>query len=74
MNLITKAIALVGLQPLAKACGVSYQSVRKWEANGRLPRTEWTGETDHARAIEIATGGKVSRKQLLASRKGAIAA
>ena len=48
---ITKAIKAVGLQPLAKACGVTYQALRKWEMKGRLPRTEWTGETDYAAKI-----------------------
>lgn len=45
---------------------VSYQAVKKWEAKGRLPRTEWTGETAYAAAIELITEGKVSRSELLA--------
>lgn len=64
-NLITRAIEIAGLQQVAAACGVSYQAVRKWEASGRLPRTEWTGESRHAEAIERATGGQVSRERLL---------
>ena len=51
INPITKAIDLAGLQSLANACGVTYQAVRKWEAAGRLPRTEWTGETEYANKI-----------------------
>lgn len=67
-NLISKAIEIAGLQPLAQACGVTYQAVRKWERAGHLPRTEWTGETNHAAAIERATKRKVLKKQLLAAR------
>lgn len=55
---ISKAIAALGLQPLAKLCGVTYQAVRKWEAAGRLPRTEWTGETDYASRISTACAEK----------------
>jgi len=64
-NLVTLAISLTSLSCVAQACGVSYQSVRKWEKNGRLPRTEWTGETEHAANIERATCGQVTREQLL---------
>lgn len=62
---LTKAIDLVGLQPLAKALGVTYQAVKKWEAKGRMPRTEWTGETNYASVIEHATNGQVTREMLL---------
>jgi predicted site-specific integrase-resolvase len=62
---LSKAIEIVGLQDLARGLGVSYQAVRKWEAAGRLPRTEWTGETEYAdRIVELASG-KVSRRRLL---------
>ena len=40
--------------PTAKACGVVYQAVQKWRAKGRLPRTEHTGETNHAERIAAA--------------------
>jgi len=62
---ISKAIEILGLGPMASVCGVSYQAVRKWEKAGRLPRTEWTGETDYANLIQVATKGKVKRKELL---------
>lgn len=65
LNLISKAIELVGLCKLAQACGVRHQSVYKWQARGRLPRSDWTGETDYASRIEIATGGRITRAQLL---------
>ncbi len=64
-NLISKAIAIVGIRKLGKACGISYQSIYRWERNGRLPRTDWTGETDYASRIEEATKGAVTRDQLL---------
>ncbi len=44
---------------------VTYQAVRKWLASGRLPRTEWTGETKYAQALSAAVGGQVSVEQLL---------
>lgn len=64
-NLISQAIELTSLTRLAKACGVTYQSVKRWEAKGRVPRTDWTGETDYASRIEEATGGRITRAQLL---------
>lgn len=50
---------------MAAGLGVTYQAIRKWESAGRLPRTEWTGETDHAAKIARMTGSKVSRRDLL---------
>ena len=72
-NLISQAIEIVGLAKLAKTLGITYQAIRKWEASGRLPRTEWTGETDYASLIEAATEGKVTKAALLSapSRKAA---
>lgn len=62
---LSQAIELVGLRAVADACGVTYQAVRKWEKTGRLPRTEWTGETDYAERIERATEGRVTKAMLL---------
>jgi hypothetical protein len=64
-NPITKAIGLIGLVPLATACGVKYQSLRKWEARGKLPRTAYTGEKHYAQIIEDTTGGAVTKQELL---------
>lgn len=62
---LSLAIKSVGLTTLAKQLGVSHQAVRKWERAGRMPRTEWTGETDYCQRIERLTDGAVSRDQLL---------
>jgi len=64
-NPITQAIDAVGLGVLAKHLGVSGQAIRKWEAAGRLPRTEWTGETNYSDVIEQVTSGVVTRDALL---------
>jgi len=66
-NLISKSIELVGLAQLARELGVTYQAIRKWELKGRLPRTEWTGETNYSSRIEAATHGQVSRAALLSA-------
>lgn len=64
-NLITKAINIAGLKPLAEACGKSYQAIRKWEAQGHLPLTEWAELTNYSEQIEKATGGEVTKAELL---------
>ena len=65
--LLSKAISHVGLAKLAVALGVSYQAVRKWQKAGRMPRTEWTGESRYAEIIEELTGGHVTKSALLSS-------
>lgn len=62
---IEDAIGIVGLQPLAEALGVSYQALRKWQRAGRMPRTEWTGETQYASTIERITQGQVTVSRLM---------
>jgi hypothetical protein len=64
-NLITSAIEISGLKNIAMACGVSHQSVRKWEKKGKLPRTEYSGETHYGSAIERLTNRQITREQLL---------
>jgi hypothetical protein len=65
------AIEHVGLTALARALSVTHQAVRKWEAAGRPPRTEWTGETDYAGTVEQLTadrdGGPITRAMWLAT-------
>ncbi|WP_334034729.1 hypothetical protein [Burkholderia cepacia] len=72
MNLIETAVAYAGgLTQFTKALNeriarpLTYQAIKKWMARGRLPRTEWTGETHYAEAIENLTGGRVLRVELL---------
>jgi HPt (histidine-containing phosphotransfer) domain-containing protein len=62
---IKKAAELLGVPALAEICERSEQAVYKWIKKGRLPRTEWTGETDYATAISVALNGKMTRDQLL---------
>ena len=53
-NIISIAVELAGgSSKVASHCGLkSYQAVGKWCQRGRLPRTEWTGETNYAATIE----------------------
>lgn len=62
---LDRAIDLVGLTALARECKVSHQAVRKWQRAGRMPRTEWTGETRYCHVIERVTLGRVTRGELL---------
>jgi hypothetical protein len=57
-NPITKVIKKAGsTKAVADVCGLrSYQAVLKWEKKGKLPRTEWTGETKYAEKLELAFG------------------
>ena len=79
MNAIERAIAHAG-GPVALtrkineciARPISYQAVRKWAAAGRLPRTDYTGETTYASAIERATGGAITEVELLGRLAGAV--
>lgn len=60
-----------GIARMAAACEVTYQAAKKWVDSGRLPRTEWTGETDHATRIAAllsASGSEITRDDLLAPR------
>lgn len=67
-NPITRAIEVVGLGALAAGLQVSGQAIRKWEAAGHLPRTEWTGETDYSSSIQRLTDGAVKKDDLLSCR------
>lgn len=52
VNPVTQAIERVGLQELARRCGVTYQAVRKWEKS-RVP-------AERCRLLALATDGAVS--------------
>ncbi|WP_299077720.1 helix-turn-helix domain-containing protein [uncultured Paraglaciecola sp.] len=68
MNYISKVIDLAGLSQTAKACGISYQAVRKWEANQSLPRTEFTDETNYAEKLSALVNNQVTADQLLSMK------
>lgn len=64
-NPLERAVLACGGQAqLAQAIGVNRQNVFRWLAQGKLPRTDLTGESDHAGAIAKATNNKVSRRSL----------
>ncbi|MHB1285523.1 MAG: YdaS family helix-turn-helix protein [Leptospirales bacterium] len=65
MTPLEKAVQFLGgYSATGRICGVSFMSVMKWIRKGRLPRTEWTGETDYAAKIEKALDGTVTREEL----------
>lgn len=41
-------IKTVRVSVVADVCGVSQRAIYKWMDNGKLPRTEYTGETNYA--------------------------
>lgn len=41
-------IKTVRVAVVADVCGVSQRAIYKWMDNGKLPRTEYTGETNYA--------------------------
>ena len=49
----------------AKVCGVSVRAVYKWINTGRLPRTDYTGETHYATSLAEASNGAFSANYLL---------
>lgn len=61
MNPIKRAVTAVGgIASAAKLCSVSPRAVNKWIASGRLPRTEYTGETRHAENLAAGSRGDFS--------------
>lgn len=72
---IQAAINLIGLRALAAVAGVSYQAVQHWAHRGRLPRTEYSGETHYAELITAACREKdpqtqITREALLGAHPG----
>ncbi|SJN14849.1 hypothetical protein CZ787_17205 [Halomonas citrativorans] len=56
---------LGGPSAVSIICNVTPQAVRKWVNRGRLPRTEYTGETQHAQRMASASGGAFTAEWLL---------
>jgi hypothetical protein len=63
---LAKAVQqLGGYAQTAVLCKVNISVVWRWAKRGRLPRTEWTGETHYAELIEAATHGAITKAELL---------
>jgi hypothetical protein len=70
METLRKAINSAGGPTCAAtACGVSPRAVHKWLSSGRLPRTEYTGETRYAETLAELSGGQFDGSELLESLK-----
>lgn len=71
MQILKKAIdAAGGVAAVALACEKSPRAVYKWLSAGRLPRTDYTGETTYAQricALAAANGTPVEICTLLAN-------
>lgn len=65
MNNLRIVIKGIGIQEVAKACGVSERAVYKWMKHGSLPKTEFFGKTAYAETIEKISGGKYHAAELL---------
>lgn len=61
---VSSVIDAVGLSRIARACGVVPSAVHRWKSRNRLPRTEWTGETNYAQTI-AELHGSISPDELL---------
>jgi len=71
-NAVQRAVIQAGGQgAVARACGVRQQTVFRWVHDGKLPRTDWTGETDYSAVISEMDGVSVTRDELLRTRTGA---
>lgn len=67
MNVLKASIEKIpGKVPaVADACGVSVRAVYKWIDAGRLPRTDYTGETSYAIQISELSNGAFTSEWLL---------
>jgi len=60
-NPISSVVAILGgYSATGRACGRSFNAVRRWEREGCLPRTEVTGETDYAAELGIAVANALA--------------
>ncbi|MBT2788076.1 MULTISPECIES: hypothetical protein [unclassified Halomonas] len=66
MSELRKAIDIIGGPAnCARICGISSRGVYKWLQRGSLPRTEYTGETQHAQKMAAAANGAFTTEWLL---------
>ena len=65
MEPLKDVISDYGWQVLSAELGVSPQAIRKWLVSGRLPRSEFSGETTYAQKIEAITKGGTKAADLL---------
>tara|TARA_R110002049_G_scaffold282589_2_gene462424 strand:- start:5289 stop:5516 length:228 start_codon:yes stop_codon:yes gene_type:complete len=66
MNHLTIAFKKVGgAQVVAEVCGKSVRAVYKWLDKGKLPRTEYTGETTYAQKISALPNADFTADELL---------
>ncbi len=65
-NLVTKAIGIVGISKLTKACSLaSRNAIKTWEKSGHIPLD---AETDYPGVIEHETKGAISRTMIWANQ------
>lgn len=66
-NTLRKAIDMIPDKVVgaAAACDVSIRAVYKWINSGRLPRTDYTGETRYAELLAEASGNQFTATWLL---------
>lgn len=73
INLATVVESVPGkVRGAATACDVSVRAVYKWISAGRLPRTDYTGETAYAKKLAEATGCRYSASEILSCSKNNI--
>lgn len=70
INMIDNPIVLAknelgSFSAISRACQVSRVTVTRWHQQGRLPRTDYTGETDYWKKIRNAANGALTKEQLL---------
>tara|TARA_R110000796_G_C14322523_1_gene408024 strand:- start:249 stop:539 length:291 start_codon:yes stop_codon:yes gene_type:complete len=69
LNPIELAVTIIKRSVLARALGLTPPAIKKWEKAGKMPRTEWTGETNYAAQMQKLSGGLVLKKDLLKIKK-----
>lgn len=64
---LEKAVEFLGgFEAAGRVVRLSGKAVQKWLANGRLPRTEATGETNYSELLSSADS-RISKEKLLSS-------